>query len=102
MGHIVIKVKLKSKFGQQKVEGKSIVKEGVSLTVYTDPRITKSSFAAMKKAGKDCELREGTIIERYKDMTREQIADKIEQDLQHLRARFRKIMIIRHTREVVR
>ncbi len=102
MTYILIKVKLKSKFGGKPTNGKAIVKDNVSLTTYDDLNINKRSFKAMQKQGKECALEKGVLIERYPDMKKEKIAEKIEGDLKNLQAKFKKILDLNWNREAVR
>ncbi len=102
MAYLLIEVKIKSKFGAKATKGKAIIKDGVSLTTYDDPNINKRSFKAMQKQGKECALEKGILIERYPDVKKEKIAEKIEGDLKNLQAKFKKILDLNYTREVVR
>lgn len=102
MVYLLIKVKIKSKFGGKMTRGKAIVKDGVSLTTYDDPNINKRSFKAMQKQGKECSLQNGILIERYDDVKKEKIAEKIIEDLKNLQTKFQKILDINYTQEVVK
>lgn len=102
MAYILIKVMMRNKIGGKIVVGKSIIKDGVSLTTYDDPRITQRSFKAMKKKGKDCSMDDGVLIEYYPGLEKGEIAKKIETDLKNLGEKFKRIMDIDYTRKVVK
>ena len=102
MSYVLIKIRMKSKLGGKMINGKAIIKDRVALTTYDDPKINENSFKLMKKQGKECELKNGILVERYNDMKKEETLIKIEKDLQQLQAKFRKIMDINYTKEVVR
>ena len=102
MGYIEIRVRMRSRFGAKITNGKSIIKDGVALTTYDDPKITENSFKAMQKQGKECELKKGILVERYDGMSKEEIADKIKEDVKKIQAKFKGIMDINYTRRVVK
>jgi len=102
MSYALIKVRMKSKLGGQITNGKVIIKDGVALTTYDNSKITENSFKVMKKQGKECELKNGILVERYDGMKRKEILNKIEKDLQQLQAKFRKIMDLNYTTGVVK
>lgn len=102
MAYILIKVRMRNKIGGKMITGKAIVKDDVSLTTYDDPRITKGSFKAMKKQGKDCSIEDGVLIEHYPGLSKEEIAKKVEIDLKNLQIKFRKIMEIEYARKVIK
>jgi len=102
MSHIIIQVKMKDKIARKKVEGKSIIRDGVALTTYTDPKITQRSFKAMQEQGKECALKGGILVERYADMKMKKIADRIESDLKQISEKLEKIMEVNYTRKFIR
>ena len=102
MAYILIKVKMKSKFGGKITNGKAIIKDGVSLTTYDDPNINKRSFKTMQKQGRECGLENGILIERYLGFTKEKITEKIITDLKNLQTKFKKVLDLNYTMEVVR
>ena len=102
MAYILIKVRMRNKIGGKIINGKAIVKDGLSSTTYDDSRITQRSFKAMKKQGKDCSMEEGVLIEYWPGLNKEEIARKVEVDLKNLQIKFRKIMEIEYARKVVK
>ena len=102
MTYVLIKVKMKSKFGGKITNGKAIVKDGVSLTTYDDPNINKRSFKAMQKQGKECGLENGVLIERYHGDKKEKIVEKIITDIKNFQVKFKKVLDLNYKMEVMK
>ena len=100
MGYITIYMQMQSKIGNTLIsKGKTIVKDEISLTTFNDPKQTLRTFKMMKKQGKDCSLEKGIIIERFKGLIKDRIADKIEADLEKTAEQLKKIIKIKYWRE---
>ena len=100
MGYIVIHMQMQSKIGNQIIsKAKTIIRDEVSLTTFNDKKQTLRTFKTMKKQGKDCSLEKGIIIERFKGMIKDRIADKIEADLEKTANQLKKIIKVKYWRE---
>lgn len=78
------------------MQGKAIVKDGVSLTTYNDPRQTKSTFLALQKAGKKCEMKEDVIVEYYDGLKAAEISKIIEKNIKDLSEKMQRYMKINY------
>lgn len=99
MSYITIYMELKSKVGAQKLIGKAVVKDGQSLTVYNDEKVTKTTYEGLKKQNKPVEMINGAILEHYEGMTAHMIKDKIIGDIEQLKTRVNKMMKITYNVE---
>lgn len=103
MAYIEIYLKMQNKaLKSQLIEGKAIVKNGVSLTTYKDPNYTKRTFAALKKLGKNCEFKDNVIVELYEGQKMEEIADSIIATIKQLKQKYSLIMDVEYTRRKVK
>ena len=94
MAHILITAKSKSKLSDAVNEIRVICKDNLSLTAYSDPRQAKGSYNKMKKDGKQVVFKDGMIVERFENTTKEQIADKLEKEVGALRRKLGKAIRI--------
>ena len=90
-------MEMKAKIGIQKVIGKAIVKDGVSLTSYDDSNILNASFKQLKKQGKDAELVNNSILENYPGLKAVEIKDRIIEDIEKTKKEVGKLMKITYS-----
>jgi len=102
MGYISIKIRMKQKFGNLTTTGKAICKDGVCLTAFNNQKQTEMTYKAMKKQGKDVTLENGIIIERIEGATKEEIAEKIIQDIKNLSEKMKHLMEVKYSKKVVK
>jgi len=98
---ILITAKTKSKVSDAINEIRVICKDNLSLTAYSDSKQAKGSYKKMVKDGKQVVFKDGMILEKFKDLKKEQIADNIEKDIKALRRKLGKIVRIDYSRRVI-
>jgi len=98
MSHIIIYFQMMSKHVKgQGQRAKVVIKDGYSLLTYEDKKQTKTTYEAMKKDGKKCDMKEGMIVEYYEGKTCHEIKDLVQQDIKNLVDKYKKFMDVTHS-----
>jgi len=105
MSYIIIHCTMQSRHVKtMKNVSKTICKDGYALLTFSDPKQTEQTFAAMKKAGKNCNIKEDgenkVIVQYWEGKTAHQIADYFEQDVKNMQEKYSKLMKINYSRAV--
>ena len=90
MGYIMIYAKVKAKVGTKEMICKSIIRGGISLTSYSDEQTMKITFEKLKQQGRNPEIVEGMIAEKYDGMKAHEIQKKIISDIESLKENVRR------------
>ena len=102
MVYILITVKSKSKVSEETNEIKVVCKDNLSLTSYSNPKQAKGTFKKMRADGKNVIFKDGMILEKLENKTKEQIAEKLEAEVKALRRKLGKLMRISFSKNLIR
>lgn len=72
----------------------STITDGKCATSYEKSADAQQSYMAFKQKGSHVVMNKGVLIQRYKDMTAEEIRDEVVAQIEALKKQFRKKMII--------
>jgi hypothetical protein len=93
---------MEARMTKQKLIGKAIVRDEISLTTYNDQNQTKITFEALKKQGRDVKFIDGVLIEKYPEMKKEQIAEKLIGEIKILKDKLNKVMKIKYNQQLIK
>ena len=83
---------------------KTICKDGCSLVAFSDPKQSDRTFNAMKKDGKECDMKEDEegnkiIVQYWEGKTAHEIADIYEEEAKTLMEKYKKLMDVTYSRD---
>jgi len=102
MEKIIIIAVARARLGDQRNEIKTVCKDGLSLTAFSDKKAAKRSFKAMSKDGRNVVFKDGVILETIEGKSKEEIADAVEDDIKKLKQQLNKVIKVQYTRVLSR
>lgn len=103
MAYIKIFVNLRGKKGLPfERKAKIIVKDGVSITSYDDPKFTKVVYDKMIADGKKVTFTDQVLVEEYPKLNKEAIVQKLKTEMDNLAHKLRKTMTVSFSKEYIK